>query len=127
VSKVIDLTKVGINKCNLCPGFCNKKNVVGSGSVLYVVPYDSDLDEILEHRGVVIREIACENGIDYMCNIYVRSLMHSFDYIVANPSFVSKLVGRKVEDFEKVRFQGKTIVAAINPCDIRVKQELGVK
>lgn len=123
--QLIELGQTAIEQCNLCPGFCNKKNVVGDGDVLYIIPYDSDDEEVLSRRGVVIREVACENGIDYLCNIYVRSLLNNFDKVVATPLFVSKLIGRKVEDFEKIRFQGRTVLATHTPCDIRVKRELG--
>ena len=123
--QLIELGQNAISKCNLCPSFCNKKNIVGSGDVLYIIPYESDDDDILARRGVVIREVACENGLDYLCNIYVRSLLNNFEKVVATPDYVSKLIGRKVEDFEKIRFQGRTVLATYTPCDIRVKQELG--
>lgn len=121
----IELVNEGINHCNICPGNCNKKGIVGSGDTLYIIPYDSDDDEILQRRGAVIREVACENGIDYLCNIYVRSLLSVYEKIVCPLDYASHLLGRKVEEFERIRFRGHTILATNKPCDIRVRQELG--
>ena len=112
-------------KCSACPGNCNKRGIVGSGSTLYIIPYESDDDEILSHRGTVIREVACENGVDFICNVYVRSLMLLYENIVCTVDYASKLVGCKVESFEKFRWRGHTILATNTPCDIRVRQELG--
>ena len=70
---------------------------MGSGDVLYIIPYGSDDEEFLEHRGVVVREVACENGVDFMCAIYNRILMMSFDKIVATPLFVSFATPKRVE------------------------------
>lgn len=125
--EAINLVNKAIGVCNFCPDNCNKKGIVGSGDTLYIIPYDSDDEEILSHRGVVMREVACQNGIDYYCNIYVRSLVTLFSKIVCPTDYASKLVGRKIENFEKFRFRSATIVAADAPCDIRVRQELGEK
>lgn len=124
--EAIDILNTTLRECHTCPGNKNKTLICGSGDVLYIVPSNDDI-EILSHRGVVIKEVACDNGIDYICNIYVRSLMTQFNKIVATTEYVSKLLGRSVEEFEVVRWRGKTFVATNNPCDIRVRQELGVK
>lgn len=120
----IELIKATIENCSLCQMACNKKLPIGHGDILYVVPYDSDDVEILERRGVVIHEVACENGIDYACNIYVRSMISLVKKVVVTTSYASRLLGRQVENFERFKFQGATFIATNTPCDIRVRQEL---
>ena len=122
---VLDVVSQTINGCALCLGSCNKKVPVGHGDVLYVISYESDDDEILKNRGTVVREVACEDGLDYVCNIYIRTLLGHFKKACVSRSYASHLLGREVEDFETFNFRGTKIIAAINPCDIRVSQELG--
>ena len=122
---VLDVVSQTIEQCALCVGACNKKMPVGHGDTLYVISYESDDDEILKNRGFVIREVACENGLDYVCNIYVRTLLSHFKKACVSRRYASQLLGREVEDFETFNFRGTKIIAAINPCDIRVSQELG--
>jgi len=125
--EAVNIVNTGLQACNLCQNNANKVLVAGSGDVLYIVPPKSEDSEILSHRGVVVQEIACDNGIDYLCNIYVRSLMTQFDKVVASTDYISKLVGRQTGEFEVIRWRGKTLMATNNPCDIRVRQELGAK
>jgi hypothetical protein len=123
-SNVPNVVGKTIESCTLCTGSCNKKIPTGKGNTLYVIPYDSEDDEILKNRGTVIREVACENGIDYVCNIYVRLMLESFATAAVTTAYASHLLGREVEEFETFKFKNVKIIAANNQCDVRVKQEL---
>jgi len=113
-----------LEACVACHGACNKRLPTVSGEVLYVIPYDSEDADILAKRGGVVFEVACVNGDSELCDIYVRSFFTLYNKIVTTIEYAEKLLGRKLENYEKFHYQGKTFIATSNPCDIRISQEL---